>query len=74
MKRVRVLRQMIQESHYVIDERLVAEAILLRAQARTTLPEVVFRNDRNSVRSFRLEHGSRSFRLSSRSRLRQVHQ
>jgi hypothetical protein len=58
---------------YVVDERLVAEAILTRATARTMLPETPFRNDRGSrVRSFRLEHEVRSFRLSGRPRGHQL--
>jgi len=75
MRRTRVLRELIAGSLYVIDERQVAEAILLRARARTTLPAAPFRNDRNaaSVRSFRLEHEARSFRLGGRSRGRQLH-
>lgn len=70
MRRVRVLRQLIDDSLYVVDEKLVAEAILLRAQARTTLPGISLANDRRaaSMRSFRLEHDARSFRLGGRGR------
>jgi hypothetical protein len=53
---------------YVIDERLVAEAILSRMQARANVPGIAFGNECNSraVRSFRLEHEARSFRLGGR--------
>lgn len=70
-----MLRQLIEDSLYVVDERAVADAILVRAQARLTLPDVAFRNERDSarVRSFRLEHEARSFRLGGRPRSRQLH-
>jgi hypothetical protein len=74
MRRTRLLRQLIEDSLYVVDERLVADAILLRSQARVTLPDVALRNDRGaSIRSFRLEHDARSFRLGGRTRSRQLH-
>jgi hypothetical protein len=74
MRRTRVLRQLIEDSLYVVDERLVAEAILLRAQARANLPGLTLPNDRGaSIRSFRLEHDARSFRLGGRTRSRQLH-
>jgi hypothetical protein len=75
MRRSRVLRQLIADSLYVVDEGAVADAILLRTRARATLPDVVFPNDRNpsSLRSFRLEHEARSFRLGGRARSRQLH-
>jgi len=75
MRRTRVLRQLIADSLYVVDAGLVADAILLRAQAKANLPGLSFPNDRNasSVRSFRLEHEARSFRLGGRPRSRQLH-
>jgi hypothetical protein len=75
MQRTRALRQLITDSHYVIDEQQIAQAILLRAQAKSTMPDIKFRNDRDpaAVRSFRLEHEARSFRLSTRRRGRQLH-
>jgi hypothetical protein len=74
MQRTRALRQLITDSHYEIDAQQVAQAILLRAQAKATMPDITFRNDRNpaAVRSFRLEHEVRSFRLSTRRRSRQL--
>jgi hypothetical protein len=73
MQRTRALRQLIEASQYFVDEQQVAEAILLRARARAILPDISFPNDRNAsaVRSFRLEHEARSFRLSGRRRSRQ---
>lgn len=75
IRRTRVLRQLIADSLYVVDERLVAEAILLRSEAHATLVGVQFRNDRNAspVRSFRLETEARSFRLGGRPRSRQAY-
>jgi hypothetical protein len=74
MRRTRLLRQLIEDSLYVVDERLVAEAILLRTQARTELPGITFPNDRGApMRSFRLEHDARSFQLGGRTRSRQLH-
>jgi hypothetical protein len=60
---------------YVVDERQVAEAILLRRQAHGTLPRVAFGNERSgaAVRSFRLEHEARSFRLGGRPMSRRLH-
>jgi hypothetical protein len=73
MRRTRVLRQLIADSLYVVDEGAVADAILLRSRARVTFPDMVFPNDRRaSVRSFRLEHDARSFRLGARPRSRQL--
>jgi hypothetical protein len=74
MRRTRILRQLIADSLYVVDEGAVADAILTRARARATFPDIVFPNDRRaSVRSFRLEHEARSFRLGGRPRSRQLH-
>ncbi|HWF52748.1 MAG TPA: hypothetical protein VG294_19040 [Solirubrobacteraceae bacterium] len=72
MRRTRVLRQLITDSMYVVDDRLVAEAILSRVQARIISPGISFGNEPNSaaVRSFRLEHEARSFRLGVRPRAR----
>lgn len=70
-----MLRQLIADSMYVVDERLVAEAILARIQARATLPGFACGNERNApaVRSFRLEHEARSFRIGGRSRGHRLH-
>lgn len=65
-QRVRVLRHLVRESHYVIDPHAVAEAIIVRTLARRVLPDVSFRSNPApavQVRSFRPHRGARSFRL-----------
>jgi hypothetical protein len=65
MKRAHLLRQLVLDSQYVIDEHLVATAILARAAARRVLAEAGFRNDMRApraVRSFRPTTDVRSFR------------
>jgi hypothetical protein len=65
MKRAQLLRQLVLDSQYVIDERLVANAILARATARRVLADVSFRNDiraPHAVRSFRPSTNVKSFR------------
>ncbi len=65
--RTRVLRDLVEESHYVIDPDAVAEAILVRSAALRVLPDVAFRTwapDVEPIRSFRPHRGGRSFRLS----------
>jgi hypothetical protein len=65
--RVRLLKQMVAESLYVVDERAVADAILTRAQLRQAVaaPELRGGVRRRSprVRSFRRSRAVRSFRL-----------
>jgi hypothetical protein len=70
MQRVPVLRELLAESMYVVDEERIAEAILVRARARGTLPDLPLRADCDdrAARSFRLEQQARSFRLSSAAR------
>jgi len=64
MQRAQILRQLVLDSRYVVDEQLVAAAVLARGAARRALPEVGFRNDlrRPPVRSFRPSRQVRSFR------------
>jgi hypothetical protein len=65
MKRAQLLRQLVLDSQYVIDEHLVATAILARATARRVLADAGFRNDvraTRAVRSFRPTAQIRSFR------------
>jgi len=73
-ERVKVLKQLIRESLYVIDERSVADAIVLRMHARDTLPGLSLRSDGRGpqIRSFRRHEGARSFRLTGAPRLRSV--
>ncbi len=64
--RVKVLKQLVADERYVIDESAIAEAMLLRARLRRTLPDVTFRcapRAAPQVRSFRPHRGARSFRL-----------
>ena len=64
--RLKVLKQLVADGHYVIDESVVAEAILLRSAARQMLPDVTFRcapKGASTVRSFRPHRGAQSFRL-----------
>jgi hypothetical protein len=73
--RVRVLRELISNSMYVVDERSVADAVVLRSRLRMTVADGSFRSEHRGppVRSFRRDPGARSFRLSRDARLRQVH-
>jgi hypothetical protein len=73
--RTKVLRELVRDDHYVIDERAIAEAILVRAAAQRVLPDVTFRSTprRPQVRSFRPHRGARSFRLTRAERRRPDH-
>jgi hypothetical protein len=65
MRRAQLLRQLVLDSQYVIDEHLVAAAILARAATRRVLADATFRNDLRAprvVRSFRPTSQVRSFR------------
>jgi hypothetical protein len=45
MRRAQLLRQLVLESQYVIDEQMIAAAIVARALMRMTIADVAFRND-----------------------------
>jgi hypothetical protein len=65
MNRAQLIRELVLDSQYVIDEQLVASAILARARTRGLIGAVAFRNDLpapNPVRSFRPTSNARSFR------------
>jgi hypothetical protein len=65
MQRAQLIRKLVLDSHYVIDEHLVARAILARATVRGLVGDAAFRNDAQSagrVRSFRPSAQARSFR------------
>ncbi len=66
----RLLKQLVAESLYTVQEREVADAILLRAQAKRTLPGGELRSDENApaTRSFRRGRRVLSFRLGAGSR------
>jgi hypothetical protein len=65
MKRVIALQQLVSDGIYTVDERTIADAILMRARYRVAVPDAAFRNDLRAVevKSFRLDHEARSFRL-----------
>ena len=65
MHRAQLIRKLVLDSHYVIDEHLIASAILARAAARNLIGGMAFRNDVPApppVRSFRPSSQARSFR------------
>jgi hypothetical protein len=64
MRRTQLIRQLVLDSQYVIDEATLADAILARGTARRLIGAITFRNDvrRPRVRSFRITTGARSFR------------
>jgi hypothetical protein len=64
MRRAQLIRQLVLDSQYVIDEDIVAAAILARGAARTLICEAALRNDARAaqVRSFRPTKEARSFR------------
>jgi hypothetical protein len=68
MQRAQEIRQLVRDSQYVIDEQLVAAAVIARAQLRRTVADATFRNDvraprqPRAVRSFRPSKQARSFR------------
>jgi hypothetical protein len=67
-RQIQLLRQIIRDSQYAVDEGVVADAIIARVTARRTVVGITFRNDvRNDVReppvrSFRPSNQARSFR------------
>lgn len=65
--RVKVLKQLVADGHYVIDEAAIAETLMLRSMVLRALPDMTFRCAPPAappVRSFRPHPGARSFRLS----------
>ena len=64
--RVDVLKELVGDGLYVIDDAAVAEAVLVRCSARRLLPAVAFPGGASpaaQVRSFRPHRVARSFRL-----------
>lgn len=64
MQRVQLLRALVRDSQYAVDEQLIAQAIVARLAVRRLVPETVLRNDprQAQVRSFRPSSKARSFR------------
>jgi len=71
-RRAKIVGQLIDESLYVVDNRAVAEAMLIGARARRLVPDLALRAEdtgqEERVRSFRPHRGARSFRLSTAAR------
>jgi hypothetical protein len=63
-RHLQLLQQLIRDSQYDVDARAVADAILMRAMARSAVAGTTFRNDvrAHQVRSFRPSRKARSFR------------
>jgi hypothetical protein len=63
-RQIQLLRQLVLDSQYAVDEASVADAILARAMARRAVMGTTFRNDIRGpeVRSFRPSSEARSFR------------
>lgn len=63
-RQIQLIRELLEESQYRVDEAAVAEAIVARALARRTVTGTTFRNDVRApqVRSFRPTRQARSFR------------
>ena len=73
--RVRLLKELVSDGMYVVDDAAVADAVLLRAMTLHTLPDVTFRGSPRAapeVRSFRPHRGVKSFRL-TRAERRPLH-
>jgi len=73
--RVKILKQLVGDGHYVVDAPAVADVMVLRAMVQRALPDVTFRcapRVARDVRSFRPHRGARSFRL-SRAQRRRLH-
>lgn len=74
-QRVKLLKELVGDDLYVIDDVAVADAVLLRSMTRHMLPEVSFRDGSRpapEVRSFRPHRGVKSFRL-TRAERRPMH-
>jgi len=73
--RVKLLKELVNDELYVIDEAAVADAVILRSMTRQMLPDVTFRGTSRpapQVRSFRPHRGVKSFKL-TRAQRRPVH-
>lgn len=69
-QRIHILRKLVLDSQYAVDEASVADAIIARTLARRLVSEATFRNDPRvrQVSSFRPSRQVRSFRLCSPAR------
>lgn len=64
MRRTQLIRQLVLDSQYVVDEATLADAIVARGTARRLVGGITFRNDvrRPRVRSFHMTTQAKSFR------------
>jgi hypothetical protein len=65
-RQIQLLKELVSDAQYAVDERAVADAILARALARQAVMGTSFRNDirgpASQIRSFRPTRKARSFR------------
>jgi hypothetical protein len=65
-RQIQLLKELVSDAQYAVDERAVADAIVARALARRAVMGTTFRNDLRGpapqVRSFRPTRQARSFR------------
>ena len=63
--RAALIKQLVDDGSYPIDEAAIADAIVARSRVRSLVPEIAFRVPaaKPPVRSFRHHSGARSFRL-----------
>ncbi|HXC45249.1 MAG TPA: hypothetical protein VNU24_01480 [Solirubrobacteraceae bacterium] len=65
-RHIQLIKELVSDGQYAVDEQCVAEAIVARALARKTVIGTAFRNDIRGpapqVRSFRPTRQARSFR------------
>ena len=63
--RAALIKQLVDDGSYPIDEAAIADAIVARSRMRSLVPDIAFRllPLKPPVRSFRHHSGARSFRL-----------
>jgi hypothetical protein len=63
--RAALIKQLVDDGSYPLDELAIAEAIVVRSKVRSIVPGIAFRlaAAKAPVRSFRHHSGARSFRL-----------
>jgi len=63
--RAALIKQLVDDGSYPLDEAAIAEAIVVRWMARRVVPDIAFHRPQPKppVRSFRRHNGARSFRL-----------
>jgi hypothetical protein len=63
--RAALIKQLVEDGSYPLDEAAIAQAIVVRSMARSVVPDLAFHSPppKARVRSFRHHSGARSFRL-----------